>query len=146
MIDDNRRKTSRFRIEQAKECLETAIAALDFSINTAANRSYYSIFHSMRAVLALEGFDSKKHSGVISYFRRNYIKTKKFDPFFSDAIGNAFSIRSNSDYMDFYILQKSDVMEQIENAKLFLEATEKYIAQLPMKEIGEMEDMGEQED
>ena len=134
MIDESRFNMSKFRIEQAKECLELAKTTVDISVRNAANRSYYSIFHSMRAVLALEGFDSKKHSGVISYFRQNYIKTGKFEPFFSDIIGNAFSVRNNSDYVDFYIVQKSDIITQIENAKLFLEAVEKYIDYLLIEE------------
>ena len=110
MVDENRYSMSKFRLEQARECLELAKTTVDISARNAANRSYYSIFHSIRAVLALEGFDSKKHSGVISYFRRNFIKTGKFEPFFSDVIGNAFSVRNNSDYVDFYIVQKSDVI------------------------------------
>jgi uncharacterized protein (UPF0332 family) len=36
----------------------------------------------MRAVQALDGFDSKKHSGVISAFRKDYIKTGIFPEFF----------------------------------------------------------------
>ena len=39
------------------------------------HRSYYAIFHAMRAVLALDGIDMKRHSGVMSEFRRLYIKT-----------------------------------------------------------------------
>ena len=38
------------------------------SYRSANNRAYYSIFHAIRSVLALDGFDSKKHSGVISEF------------------------------------------------------------------------------
>lgn len=30
--------------------------------------SYYAVFAAMRAVLALQGFDSKKHSGIIAEF------------------------------------------------------------------------------
>lgn len=40
----------------------------------ALNRAYYSIFHGMRAVNALAGFDSSKHSGVIAHFNQNYVK------------------------------------------------------------------------
>ncbi|MDR2692728.1 MAG: HEPN domain-containing protein, partial [Chitinispirillales bacterium] len=49
------------RFEQASKCLQAAevnIAANDFK--TAANRSYYCIYHSMRTVLAFDTFDSKK--------------------------------------------------------------------------------------
>ena len=51
------------RLQQARECLqgaETEIAANLFK--NSANRSYYCIFHAMRAVLALDRFDSKKHT------------------------------------------------------------------------------------
>ena len=130
MIDEKQIDLVNYRIEQARECLFSAEAVLEISLKNAVNRSYYCIFHAMRAVLALDKFDSKKHSGIISNFRQNYIKSNKFDAFFSDIIGNAFEIRNVSDYEDFYVVSKSEVLQQIENAKLFLEAVENYIKNL----------------
>ena len=46
--------------------------------SSAVNRAYYAIFHALRAVTALDGFDSGKHSGVIAYFNRDYIKNGIF--------------------------------------------------------------------
>ena len=43
----------------------------------------------MRAVLALEGDDFKKHSGVIAIFRQNYIKSGIFDTVYSEIIQKA---------------------------------------------------------
>ena len=118
----------KYRVEQSKTCLNSAkLLYKESAFADSANRSYYSIFHAMRAVLALDEYDSKKHSGVISYFRQNYIKTGKFDAKYSNIIGKAFEIRGDSDYEDFYVVQKSDVQEQIENAMLFLEAVESYM-------------------
>jgi len=117
-----------FRLGQARECLRASEALINTShYKDAANRSYYSIFHSMRAVLALDGYDSKKHSGIISEFRKLYIKTGKFDVNFSDTIKDAFDIRTDSDYQDFYTLSKAEVEQQIENAREFLEAVQKYV-------------------
>ena len=119
---------AKYRIEQARDCLQSADREVKAdSFKTAANRSYYAVFHSMRAVLALDNFDSKRHSGIIAAFRERYIKTGKFAPHFSDVIGEAFEVRNNSDYQDFFIVPKSDVLEQIENARLFLEAVAKYV-------------------
>jgi len=81
----------------------------------------------MRSVLALDGYDSKKHSGIISAFRQRYIKTGIFPANFSFAIGSAFDVRNNSDYQDFYIVIKSDVVTQIANAKLFLDIATEYV-------------------
>ena len=94
----------------------------------ANNRAYYSIFHSMRAVLSLDGVDFGKHSGVISYFREKYVKTGIFASTYSDVIAKASVIRSKSDYEDFYVASKSEAQEQINNAKLFYDAVEKYIS------------------
>ena len=94
----------------------------------AANRSYYCIFHAMRAVLALDRFDSKKHSGVISAFRQNYVKTGVFTADISDIIRISFTVRNESDYEDFYVISKEKVAGQIENARAFLAAVEEYLA------------------
>jgi len=120
-----------YRLEQARNCLKVAEISTNAELyKDAANRSYYCIFHGMRTILALDKFDSKKHSGVIAAFRQKYIKTGKFDPVFSDIIGDAFEVRNFSDYEDFYVVSKEDVSQQIENAKLFIDAIEKYISQI----------------
>jgi len=77
--------------------------------------------------LALDGFDSKKHSGIISAFRKGYVKTGKFDDFYSDMIREAFDIRTDSDYQDFYFISKAEVVEQLENAKIFLKTVQVYV-------------------
>ena len=40
----------------------------------AINRSYYAIFHSIRAVNILDGFDASKHSSVIAHFNQYYVQ------------------------------------------------------------------------
>ena len=130
MTNESRKDLADFRLKQAKECLNVSeMLANQGHYKDSANRSYYAIFHSMRAVLALDGFDSKKHSGIISAFRQGYIKTGIFDSTFSDVIGIAFEVRNNSDYEDFYILSLDSLTSQIEGAKSFLAAVEKYISQ-----------------
>ena len=121
----------KYRIEQARECLKSAeILVREKAYRDSANRSYYSMFHSARAVLALDNLNSKKHSGIISAFRERYVKTGKFSSHLSRMIGTAFEMRNDSDYQDFYVVSKADVTEQVENAKLFLEAVEEYINNL----------------
>ena len=64
-----------YRMERAREMLEAAESNLDSEqIRTSFNRSYYAVFHAMRAVNCLEGFDSSKHSGVIAFFNKTFLK------------------------------------------------------------------------
>lgn len=127
-MDKRLRELSDYRLEQAKRCIKSAkILVEDDDYKGAANRSYYAIFHCMRSVLALESVDFSKHSGVSAYFRKHYIKMGIFDVELSDIIKEAFDIRSDSDYDDYYVLVKEDVEEQIRNAEKFYFAIEKYV-------------------
>lgn len=119
---------SKIRLEYAKEALKDAELLMNNrSYKSSANRSYYAIFHAMRAVLAFDGIDLKHHSGVISEFRRLYIKTKIFPVKISDIITKLFKIRTDSDYKDFYVLPKKEVKEQYNSAKIFIKEVEKFL-------------------
>lgn len=129
MLDESRVDLCKYRLEKAYECLKSAKLLQEAEDYTsAANRSYYAIFHAMRSVMALDGEDRKKHSGVVAYFQEHYIKTNIFEKEYSYIIKNAFLVRQESDYEDFCIISKSEAVEQIENAQKFVEAVNKYIA------------------
>ena len=122
---------SNYRLEKAKSTLESAKALLKLGqYPDAVSSSYFCVFHSMRAVLALENVDFKKHSSVISYFREHYIKTKKLETKLSDIIKVLFTIRSESDYVDFFVISKNEVEQQVESAKYFLEQIQKFISNI----------------
>ena len=128
MTIEERRDLSKARFDRARDCLHTARGNRDISdYRAAANRSYYAIFHSMRAVLALEEVDMSKHSGVMAEFRKRYLKTEILDRKLSAIITQAFEVRNASDYDDFYIVAKEDVDLQIENAILFMRIVADYL-------------------
>ena len=109
---------SKHRIEQAEQCLKSAKVLFSTDDNKgAANRAYYCVFQCMRSVLALESADYKSHSAVISHFRREYVKTGKFEVKMSDILGGLFQARNDSDYEDDFDFSKEDIKEQIENAE-----------------------------
>ncbi len=117
-----------YRLEQAKENLEEAEAL--FSINKfkgASNRAYYSIFHAIKAVLALEETDFKKHSSVMAYFNKEYVSKEIFPRELGKRVNEARLFREKSDYVDFYIVTKEECREQIDTAISMIEKTEEYI-------------------
>lgn len=119
---------SKYRLEQSKENLEEAEAL--FNINKskgASNRSYYSIFHAIKAILALDQIDFKKHSSVIAYFNKEYISKEIFPRELGKRVSEARFFREKSDYVDFYIVTKEECQTQINTAKLMIEKVEKYI-------------------
>ena len=128
MDKSDRLQLAAYRLQKASVDLEAA--RLNYThgmMDTAANRSYYAIFHAARAVLALTGQDYKKHSGVISFFRKEFIKTGILEKKLSDIIQDAFEIRTDCDYEDFYVVAKEDVERQIQNAEYFISKIEAYL-------------------
>ena len=128
MPENNREDLVKYRLESAEERLQSAKILLDAkSLKDSVGRSYYSMFTAVRALLARDGVDFSKHAGVISYFQKEYVKTGKFDTKYSKYLSQAFQIRNNTDYTDFYIVSEKDAAEQYEKAKSFIEAIQKYL-------------------
>ena len=119
---------SRYRFDTARSDLKVAKILFDAKeFRASVNRSYYSIFHALRAVLALDGIDSSKHSGIIAYFNEHYVKTGVFEKSISKAVTTAFKLREKSDYQDFYIVSLEEAATQIEKAEQIIAVIEIYL-------------------
>ena len=119
---------SRHRLERAKEDLKSSKLLYENNLLVQSiSRSYYAIFHTVRALLALENLDSRKHSGVISFFNRNFIKTGKIEKEYSAILMEAQDCRLDSDYDDFFVVSREEALTQLEDAARFLEKIETYI-------------------
>ncbi len=130
-IDEDRKALSKYRLEKAAGNLKAARLMFDNSLLLESiSRSYYCIFHSVRALIAYEKFDSRKQSTIIGYFNKNYVKTGKIEKEYSKIISKAFKIRTDSDYKDFYLVSNEETKEQLENAEKFLKRIKKYIKEV----------------
>lgn len=119
---------AQYRIKRAWEMLEAAKENLKIGqYKTALNRSYYAVFHAMRAANILRGFDSSKHSGVIAFFTIEFLKTEYMDRKLSFIIKSSSLLREKSDYDDFFIASRTEAEKQVENAGLFVAEVERFI-------------------
>ena len=119
---------ARHRLQVAKEDLDTAHLTFEAGqYRGANNRAYYSIFHTISAVLAKEGVAFKKHKDTLSYFNKNYVRTELFPRELGRKIVKAEEIRHASDYDTFYIASREVTAEQIQTAEQMLELAEKFL-------------------
>lgn len=119
---------SAYRFERANQELISAKLEKDNNNYYAANnRVYYAIFHALRSILALDNVDFKKHSAVIGYFNKNYIFTSIFDKKYGSIINNAFELRQNSDYQDFYLVNKVETELLIKETEEFLKTIKVFL-------------------
>ena len=108
-------------IEAAKNLL--AEGFFDFS----ASRAYYAAFYAATAVLLNEGFEFKKHSGVIAAIHQKFIKVGKLDEKYGKNLNWLFELRGVGDYGVTLHIQKQEAEKAIKAAEDFLGAIKKII-------------------
>lgn len=113
----------RKRIKTAQQRLQAARLLFDQSFtNDALSKSYYAIFAAANALLASQGLQSRKHSGVISLFNKHFVKPGLVAREFGKIIAQARDARELSDYADFFEAGKDETNNQIKGAERFIEA------------------------
>jgi uncharacterized protein (UPF0332 family) len=124
----NNKDVANYKLERAKDDFESAQLLLKSGkLKAANNRAYYSCFHAVDAVLALEPIAFKKHKDTLAYFNKNYIHTEKFPNDIGRQISRLEVIRHKSDYDDFYIASKSETEEQVMIAGNVIKLVEEYL-------------------
>ena len=96
--------------KRAKETMSEAELLMDAGhVNGTVNRLYYAAFYAARALLAIKGLDSSKHSGVISLFNREFVKNGIISKHRGKTLTKAFKLRSEGDYQDFKCFTREEV-------------------------------------
>lgn len=117
-----------YRIKRALETLDATKVCIESKhYKDAINRSYYAFFYAIKAVLAMEGTDFKRHKDVVAYFNKNYVATEIFDKKLGRMLANLQQTRETSDYDDFYIASKEDAQIQCESTENIIEAVRGYL-------------------
>jgi len=122
---------SRYRLKQAEESINEAMCLLSGkgSPRSIINRSYYAMFYSVLALVVFEPYSSSKHSGVLSYFNKRFIKEGVLPEELGSSINKAFELRQEGDYREYVELSYEEVEPFIEKAKIFLQKVKDYLEQ-----------------
>lgn len=120
---------ARYRLRQAEESIEEAICLLSGknSPRSIINRAYYAMFYAVLSLLIFESFSTSKHSGVLSYFNKRFIKEGIFPQELADSINDAFDLRQKGDYREYVELSYEQVEPFIEKAKVFVNSISNYL-------------------
>ena len=114
---------------KALDAIEAAEALLNVDkAEFAAGRAYYAMFYVAEALLYNE-FDLKfsQHGQVIAAYGKNFAKTKVLDPKFHRWMRDGFDKRITGDYGVDTGIEDDIVATMINQAREFLEATQKYL-------------------
>ena len=87
-----------------------------------ASRAYYAAFYAATAALLYEEFEFSKHSGVIAFIHREFVKTGKLDKKYGKDLNWLFELRGVGDYGATIHVSQQDAEKAIRVAEEFLEA------------------------
>jgi uncharacterized protein len=128
-IKDKKRELALYRIQQADESLDEARFLFEGSKSPRSiiNRAYYSMFYAILSLLVFEPFSSSKHSGVISYFNRHFIKRGVFPLELGRAVNKAFDLRQRGDYREKVNLTADQAEPFLDWARKLIDSVKKYL-------------------
>jgi uncharacterized protein (UPF0332 family) len=120
---------ARYRLKQAEESIDEAEYLLsgNKSPRSIINRSYYSMFYAVLALLIFEPYSSSKHSGILAYFNRRFITEDIFPEELGRSINRAFDLRQRGDYREYVELTHEQVKPLIEKAAVFVRRIKEYL-------------------
>lgn len=127
--DEKRRELAGYRLQQADESLDEAVFLLrgGKSLRAVINRAYYAMFYAVLALLIHEEYASSKHSGVIAYFNKNYIKSGLFPEDPGVFFNKAFELRQRGDYREYAELSREKIEPFLAKAAEFIGITRKLL-------------------
>ena len=120
-MNDKKEDLCIYRIRNAVETLGVAVLCLE--------SQHYAAFYAIKAVLALEEIDFKRHKDAVAYFNKTYIAKEIFPREMGKRLGRLKQERENSDYDDFYVASLKDASDQYKSAKLIIEKIEEYLSE-----------------
>lgn len=88
-------------------------------------QSYYSMFHSARALLYSKEYREKSHFCLIEVIRTLFCETKKLDVSFVESLLEAKNLREAADYYDDF--SEINCQKLTKKAQEFLEITKKLL-------------------
>lgn len=117
-----------YRMRQAHDTLyEAEILFEKHALRGTINRAYYAMFYALLALLATRNLSASKHSGAISIFDREFVKSDIFSKEVSKSLHIAFDLRQAGDYGELMEIDGDIAKNTIERAKLFVAEIEKYL-------------------
>ena len=118
----------RYRMDQAYETLrEAEILLAESALRGAINRAYYAMFYALLALLATKQLGTSKHSGALSLFDREFVKTGLFPRELSRSLRLAFNLRQTHDYKEMTEVDQPTAESTLTDAKTFVDAIEAYL-------------------
>ena len=123
-----RNEIVKHNIRKAHQAIEDSRILLEReSFTGALNRIYYSGFYIISALAIRFGFSTSKHSQLIGWFNKNFVKTSKVKKEIGRIIYKSFEQRMESDYNPLSKFTCEEIEEDLEKMREVITSIEKLV-------------------
>ena len=130
MKEENFQSLIKYRLEQAQEALEDAELLLNAGrYRSAANRLYYAAFYAAVATLLTKRLEYSRHSAVIAFFDKEFIRSGQLPKEYSRTLHRAFNERQQDDYMPFVELDANEIESLFKDVQTLVDGISEYIVE-----------------
>ena len=136
ILDVEKIITAKTRISQAEDKLELAeYCVKNHKYRDAASNMYYAIFNLCRAIINLDGFDTRSHHNLIGYFNYEYIHKREVfsDNSLASKIHALFNTRGQADYEMYFNGTEENMSEKLKEVKYIYSELMDYINSVIVK-------------
>jgi uncharacterized protein (UPF0332 family) len=131
MSDDPQDELILYRLQQADESIQEAKTLAQNSLwRGAINRAYYAMFYAALALVVQKQQVISKHSGVIVFFDKEFVRNGILPKELSRYLHFAFERRQNSDYGEIFTVNSEEANQAIIEAGQFVEKVKDYLCKV----------------
>jgi uncharacterized protein (UPF0332 family) len=117
MTEENKRENIKVEMESASKILSEAdLLFKNGFYSGAVSRLYYSLLHTIRALLLTKGLEPRSHEGALRIFSLHFVKDGPFEPASSHIFSRLMKYREEADYNPAYVFTKEDFVQSRKEA------------------------------
>jgi len=120
VTDANRRKNLAEELARAEQALAAAEALLGLGLHAdSVSRSYYGVFHHLRALLLSKGLEPRTHAGAIHLFNSEFVRPQLLPSSHNRLLSGLQGSRQLADYDAAASFSAEDARAQLADARTF---------------------------
>ena len=127
-MSEEKRQKIQLEIEAGNESLDAVKTLMEKGLyRSAISRTYYGLFHYIRALLYTQGLEPKSHEGLEHLFGLHFVKAGRVDRGSAKLLARLQKYREQSDYGLVTVFTKEDVGQELAEVERFVQSIQGYL-------------------
>jgi len=127
-MSEERIQKIQLEIEAGNESLDAVKTLMEKGLyRSAISRTYYGLFHYIRALLYTQGLEPKSHEGLEHLFGLHFVKAGRVDSGSAKLLARLQKYREQSDYGLVTVFTKGDVEQELSEVERFVQSIQGYL-------------------